>query len=143
MAEALAGIVCGYGLALIATPAAAIAMVRARNSSPLIERLMPQGSSLLAVSMILHFFAFVTFTAIGMLLGLLLAGIEDSNPAGGLGSPNGIFTGFIIATTVIAVAPITIYAAQQRMPMIAAGLLFAGVFGWMMPYLSLWGPGQS
>ena len=136
MAEALAGFVCGYGLALVATPLAAIALLRARVTSPYLRSVLPEGTSLIAVSVILHTFIFLTFTAIGVLLGLLLAGLDGRNPEGGLGSPNRAFTAFIIATAAIAVVPLALFASRQRLPLLGGGLLFAGVFGWLMPYLA-------
>ena len=141
MAETLAGIISGYGLALVATPLAAIALLRARVTSPHLRQVLPEGTSLIAVSVILHTFIFLTFTALGLLLGLLLAGLEGRSPEGGLGSPNRAFTAFIIATAVIAVAPLALFASRQRLPLLGGGLLFAGVFGWLMPYLAQWGPG--
>ena len=143
MAEALAGFVCGYGLALVATPLAAIALLRARVSSLYLRSVLPEGTSLIAVSVILHTFIFLTFTALGVLLGLLLAGLDGRNPEGGLGSPNRAFTAFIIATAAIAVGPLALFASRQRLPLLGGGLLFAGVFGWLMPYLALWGPAGS
>ena len=143
MAEALAGLLCGYGLALIVTPAATIALVRARRSSPLLRQVMPQGTSLIAVSVILHGFALLTLTALGMLLGLLLAGLEDARPAGGLGSPNRAFTAFVRLSGAIAVGPLAFLVPRLRLPLLAAGLLFVGLFGWLMPYLSLWGPDRG
>ena len=140
MAEALAGFVCGYGLALVATPLAAIALLRARVSSLYLRSVLPEGTSRIAVSVILHTFIFLTFTALGVLLGLLLAGLDGRNPEGGLGSPNRAFTAFIIATAAIAVGPLALFASRQRLPLLGGGLLFAGVFGWLMPYLALWGP---
>ncbi len=140
MAEVFAGFVSGYGLALVITPVAAVALVRARLSSPLLRQVMPQGTSLVAVSVILHTFAFLVLTALGLLLGVLLGGLEDRSPAGGLGSPNRVFTGFILAATAIAVGPLALFVPGLRRPLLAAGLLFAGIFGWLMPYLALWGP---
>lgn len=139
MAEVFAGFVCGYGLALLATPIVAIALVRARVSSPLVARVFPEGTSLTAVSILLHMFSFLLFTALGMLLGLLLSGLEGRSPEGGLGSPNRAFTAFVIAAAAIAVVPPAIVLARLRLPLLACGLLFAGVFGWLMPYLSLLG----
>lgn len=143
MAEVFAGFICGYALAIIATPVATIALVRARTTSEQLERLVPPGTSLIAVSVIFHGFAVFALTALGLLLGLLLLGIEDGNPEGGIGSPNRVFTAFIIATSVIAVAPLALFSRRRRVPLLAGGLLFAGLFGWLMPYLALWGPGQG
>ena len=143
MAEVFAGFVCGYGLALLATPVAAVALLRARVASPLVRQMLPEGTSLIALSIILHTFAFLTLTALGILLGILLGGLENRSPAGGLGSPNRAFTGFILAATAIAVVPLALAAPRWRLPLLTGGLLFAGVFGWLMPYLSLWGPDEG
>ena len=140
MAEVLAGIVCGYALALTVTPIVAVALLRARVNSPLLAKVLPEGTSFVAISVIIHGFAFMALTALGMLLGLLLSGLEERSPAGGLGSPNGAFTAFILASAVIAVVPLAVFAPRLRRALVAGGLLFAGLFGWLMPYLSLWGP---
>ena len=137
MGEALSGFVCGYAFALLATPIIAIALLRARVSSELVQRIMPEGTSLIAVSIIIHTFALLTLTAIGLLLGILLAGMEDSRPAGGLGSPNQLFTAFVIAAAAIAVLPLAIVVPRWRPSLLAGGLIFVATFGWLMPYLSL------
>ena len=140
MAEVLAGFVCGFGLSLAVTPVAAVALVRARVSSPLLRQVVPEGTSLVAISIILHGFALLTLTALGILLGLLLLGLESTTPAGGLGSPNGAFTGFVLITSAIAFGPPALLFRAHRPPLLAGGLLFAGLFGWLLPYLSLLGP---
>jgi hypothetical protein len=139
MAEIFAGLVCGYALALIATPVAAVALVRARVSSPAVARMMPEGTPLAALSIVLHMFAFLGFTAAGMLLGLLLNGIESNSPDGGLGSPNRVFTIVVIAIAAIAVLPMAALLPRVRRPLLASGALFAGVFGWLMPWLATLG----
>jgi hypothetical protein len=138
--EVLAGFVCGFGVALAVTPIAAVALVRARVTSPLLQQVVPQGTSLIAVSVILHTFAFLLFTALGMLLGLLLNGLEERSPAGGLGSPNQSFTAFILIATAIAIAPFVAIAPRWRAALLASALLFAGVFAWLVPYLATWAP---
>ncbi len=133
----MAGLVCGYALALLATPAVAVAMLRARLSSDLVRRLVPEGTSLIAVSIIIHVFALLSFSAIGILFGIVLSAMEDKRPAGRLGSPNEVFTAFIIATAAIAVTPIGIVVPRWRLPLLVCGLVFVATFGWAMPYLSL------
>ena len=137
MDEVLAGFVCGYALALAATPLVALALLRARVSSATVQRLIPEGASLVAVSIIIHTFALLAMTAIGILLGIVLSSMEDSRPAGGLGSPNQLFTAFVIVTGSIAVLPLAIAAPRRRLALLAGGLIFVATFGWAMPYLSL------
>lgn len=136
----MAGFVCGYALALIATPAVAIAMVRARAGSATVEQVMPSGTPIVAVTVLIHTFAFIVLTAVGLLLGLLLFGLEDGRPGGGLGSPNWLFTAIILAITAIAFVPPAALVERWRAPLLASALLFAACFGWAMPYLSLLGP---
>ncbi len=143
MAETFAGIVCGYALALLVTPFAALALVRMRAESEWLQRVLPPDTPLLAWSFIMHTFWLMLFTAIGMVLGLLLYGLEDSRPAGGLGSPNAAFTIVVIATAAIAVTPIALAVSRWRTPLLASGLVFALTFGWALPYLSLLGPNQD
>lgn len=140
MAEVFAGFLCGYALALIATPVAAITIVRARATSDFVRRAAPEGTNIVALSIILHGFAMISLTALGLLLGLLLYDLEDRQPDGGLGSPNLVFTAFVLASSAIAVVPLAVALPKQRPALLAAGLLFAGGFGWGMPYLALLGP---
>jgi len=140
MAEAFAGFLCGYALSIVATPVLALALVRGRVSSPFIQRAMPEGTNVAALSVVLHVFLLLMLTAIGMLLGLLLYGLENNRPDGGLGSPNRVFTIVILAITAIAVLPLAVVLPRQRLALFAAGAVFAMTFGWLMPYLSLLGP---
>ena len=140
VAEIFSGIVCGYALALIATPLAAVAMIRARVRSEWLRRILPEETPLLAWSLLLHAVWFFVFTAIGMVLGMLLYGVERRHPDGGFGSPNAIFTVIVIATCAIAVLPLAIVLPRWRTPLLATALVFTVTFGWIMPYLSLLGP---
>lgn len=136
MAEAFAGFVCGYALALVLAPVAAIALVRARVGSAWLGRVLPEGTSLVALSVVLHLFGLLTLTALGLVLGLALAGLEERSPEGGLGSPNAAFTALVLIIAAIAVLPLTLAVRRARGVLLAAGLVFAATFGWIMPYLA-------
>jgi hypothetical protein len=140
MAEAFAGFLCGYALSIIATPLFAILLVRGRMSSPFIQRAMPQGTNIAALSIVLHVFLLLVLTAAGMLLGLLLWGLENNRPEGGLGSTNRVYVIVVLAIAAIAVLPLAIVAPRQRVALVAVGAVFAITFGWIMPYLALLGP---
>lgn len=136
MPEVFAGIVCGYAVALALTPVGALAIVRARVTNPLFDQSRQEGARLVVTSMSLHVLAFVVFSAIGLVLGLLLHGIESNRPDGGLGSPNRVFTLLVLAIAAIAVLPLAAVAPRLRAPLLVAGVLFAGIFGWAMPHLA-------
>jgi uncharacterized membrane protein YedE/YeeE len=139
VAEVFSGIICGYALALIATPVAAVAMIRTRVNSEWLRRLVPEETPLLAWSLVLHMFWLYALTGMGMVLGMMLYGLEDRHPDSGLGSPNAVFTLLVIAMAAIAVLPMAAVVRRWRAPLIASGLVFAVTFGWIMPYLSLLG----
>jgi hypothetical protein len=143
MAEVLAGLVCGYALALVSTPLIALALLRLRSSVALIGRVLPREVPLAAVAVVIHGFAFLTWTAIGIVLGLLLSGIEDRVPEGGLASPNGLFTFIVLVWTVMAAAPIMILLRRLRPYAAVMAVVFVALFGWLMPYLAEWSPINS
>jgi hypothetical protein len=138
MAEVLAGFVCGYIVALAAAPAGAIAAIRSR--SPRVRAIVPPRTSVVALSVVLHGFAFLMFTAVGMLLGALLAALEEQAPEGGLGSPNLVFTALILACVAITIVPIAVAVPPIRRLALALGLGLIGLFGYLMPYLAAWSP---
>src|SRR6266542_1094635 len=134
MAEVFAGFVAGYALALLSTPLVAIAIVRMRARSPVLARLFPQGMSATPLAVILHGALFLFWTALGIVLGLLLLAMRDSGAA--LGSLNGAFTLFVVGLTLAVIAPIAIMLRPVRLAALLTGLTVVLVFGWLMPYLA-------
>jgi hypothetical protein len=139
----MAGFICGYALALAATPLLALALVRARATNTTVQGVVPEATPMFAVAMLLHTGAFLVFTAIGLVLGILLSALEENAPAGGLGSPNRVFTLLVLATVAIAVLPMAAVLPGRRRELIGGGLIVAGLFGWFMPYLASWAPADD
>ena len=138
VAQVFAGFVVGFGLSLLVAPAAAIGLVRSNGTTGLAQRVAPPGTNLIALSMVLHVAAVIVLTAIGMLLGMLLGGLEDRRPDGGVGSPNLAFTLIVVTLTGVAVIPLLIVPAARRLVVIAA-VVFVVAFGWAMPWLATLG----
>jgi hypothetical protein len=135
MAEVFAGFVIGYALSLVLSPAAAIALVRSNNRTGFAQRVAPPGTNVVALAVVLHLAAVLVFTALGMVLGMALGGIEDRRPAGGLGSPNAIYTTMVIALACSLFVPLLLLR-PLRSAVIAAALTFAALFGWALPWLA-------
>jgi hypothetical protein len=135
VAEVFAGFVVGYALALALTPLAAIAVVRSNDRSGFAQRVAPPGTSVIALSVVIHFAAIIMLTAVGLVLGMALAGIDARRPDGGIGSPNLVYTLMVLALTAVAVIP-AMAAAPVRRPAIIAGVVFAAAFGWGLPWLA-------
>jgi hypothetical protein len=138
VAEVFAGFVIGYALSLVVAPLAAWAVVSSNDRSGVAQRLAPPGTNFVALSVVLHFAAMLMLTAIGLVLGMALGGIEDRRPAGGLGSPNVAYTLIVVALTAVLVIPAIAVPAVRRLA-IAGAAIFLVLFGWAMPWLAMAG----
>ena len=135
MAEVFAGFVVGFALSIAVAPLGAILLVRSNDRTGIAQRIAPEGTSIAALSMVVHFAAFLVLTMLGLVLGIMLAGIEARRPAGGIGSPNVVYTLLILAlTAVIAIPPMAV-PGLRRYACVGA-ITFAIAFGWAMPWLA-------
>jgi hypothetical protein len=135
VAEVFAGFVIGFAIALIASPIAAWAIVSSNDRSGFAQRLAPPGTSVIALSVVLNLASVLMFTALGMVLGAALAGVEDRRPDGGIGSPNLAYTLIVVSLAAVVAIPMLALPMLRR-PAIAGALLFAALFGWAMPWLA-------
>ncbi len=135
MAAVFAGFVIGYAIALFIAPAVAIAIVRTNDRSGLAQQIAPPGTNVIALAVVVHFAAIIVFTALGLVLGMALAGISDRRPDGGIGSPNLIYTLLVVALTATIVIPMMAVPLLRRFA-IGTAIVFAALFGWAMPWLA-------
>jgi len=135
VAEVFAGFVVGFTLSLLAAPISAIALVRSNNRTGIAQRVAPEGTSVVALSVVLHFAAMIVLTGVGLVLGMALSGIDARRPDGGLGSPNLVYTLLVVALTAVIVIPAFAVPAARRYA-VMGGTVFALAFGWAMPWLA-------
>jgi len=140
MAETFSGFLIGFVLALLSAPAAALWAVRTAVSSVTFRRLVPPGTNPIALTVVIFSFGFLLFTGVGLVFGMVLFALNQRHPESGLGSPNGAFTLFVLMVTAIAVVPLALAWPAARRYLLASGLLLAGLFGWLLPYLASWAP---
>jgi len=136
MAEVFAGFVCGYAVALIFTPVVALTIIRARSRVPYLAKAIAPNISAVALTVPISLFAFLIWTAIGMVLGLLYRGAEQNIPQGGLGSPNLLYTALVVSFGASALMLIALGLRRLPWPVLVIGVAFVGGFGWAMPYLA-------
>lgn len=139
MADVFAGFIVGYTLALLAAPAGAIALVRSNDRTGFAQRIAPPGTSVVALSVIVHVAAVIVLTALGLVFGMALHGIDARRPAGGIGSPNLVYTSMVLAIAAAVVIPMLALPAVRRYA-ILAGIVFAVAFGWALPWLATLAP---
>jgi len=136
MAEVFAGFVCGYAIALLFTPLVALTIINARSRVPFLAKAIAPNISAVALTVPISLFAFLIWTAIGMVLGLLYRGAEQNIPQGGLGSPNLLYTALVLSFGVSALIIIALGLRRLPWQVLVIGVAFVGGFGWAMPYLA-------
>jgi hypothetical protein len=136
VAQVFAGFITGYAFALVLSPLIAYRLLRARTPGGWLERLMPQGTPVLAVAMVVHGALFIVWTGAGILLGLLLYGLRDQGE--GAGSANLTYTLAVVVLTAVAVLPVAAFSFRLRPWALLGGLVAVALFGWLMPYLAEW-----
>lgn len=136
MREVLAGLIVGYGLAVFLSPLAAVTLLRASRVHPAVRRAVPERTNPIALTMVVHFFGLYLLTALGIVLGLALKGIEDRRPEGGLGSPNAVYTAMVMGLALILALPVVVAVPRGRSAAAGVALLLAALFGWLVPWVA-------
>jgi len=136
MEEVFAGFVSGYIMALIFTGLAALMIVQARSRIPYLVKAIAPNISVVALAIPISLIAFLVWTAIGMLVGLLYRYTLEEAPGGGLGSPNLLYTLLIISFAGLSLTAVV--TAFRRLPwqLAVMGLSFIALFGWILPRLA-------
>jgi len=136
MAEVFSGFVLGYAMSMVFSAIAAVMVVDARSRVPYLAKAIAPNINPVMLAVPISLLAFLIWTMVGMVLGLLYRSARDHLPGAGLGSPNWPFTLGVLLFTLAGLA--VILYAWQRLPWQATflALLFAGLFGWAMPYMA-------
>lgn len=136
MEEVFAGFVSGYIMALIFTGLAALMIVQARSRIPYLVKAIAPNISVVALAIPISLIAFLVWTAIGMLVGLLYRYTLEEAPGGGLGSPNLLYTLLIISFAGLSLTAVV--TAFRRLPwqLAVMALSFIALFGWVLPRLA-------
>lgn len=136
MAEVFAGFVIGYAYSLLFTAFASLMLIGARNRVPYLAKAIAPNINAVMLAIPVSIVAFLGWTLVGLILGLLYRGASDNLAGGGLGSPNWPFTlGVLLAGLLF--LTIVLYA-WRRLPwqVLALTAAFVALFGWAMPYLA-------
>ena len=136
MGEVYSGFIVGYAIALLSTPVLAITLFKMRAGNGVLARLLPEGTSAIGLCVILHTGLIFFWTAVGILLGLILLAMDGKGAA--LGSPNAPFTLFVFGTILAVAAPLILLIRSTRPLMIGCAISAVLAFGWLMPYLAKW-----
>lgn len=136
MAEVFSGFVVGYAFSLLFTAVAAVMVIEARSRVPYLAKAIAPNISAVQLAVPISLLAFLAWTLVGLLLGLLYRAARLNLAGAGLGSPNWPFT-LAVLLAVGAFLAVVLYA-WRWVPwrVLLTALAFAGMFAWGMPHLA-------
>jgi len=126
----------GYAYSLVFTAFAAVMLIGARSRVPYLAKAIAPNINAVMLAVPVSILAFLGWTLVGLILGLLYRGAADNLQGGGLGSPNWPFTLGVLLAGFAFLA--VVFYAWRRVSWQALTLTatFVGLFGWAMPYLA-------
>ncbi len=129
----LAGLVAGAAASFATTAIALTALVR--------DPRWRQRTQNLRVPLPLMGVVFVNglmlaWTALGLLLGAAYLRAESAHPAGGLGSPNRLFTLLVAGAVAVLLLGVVYVRGRLTAPMWGTALVALAAFGWLLPGLA-------
>lgn len=135
-AALLAGFVAGAGAALASTVVALRALMRSetwRRRTGTQRLPLPLLGAVAANGLLL------AWTASGLLLGAAYLRAESARPAGGLGSPNQLFTLAVLAAAGSLLGFAAIARGRITAAMVQTAAIAVLAFGWVLPLLAATG----
>jgi hypothetical protein len=131
-----AGFTAGYLMAIVFTWLGAVMLTHARVHFAFLSQGLAGNLSWVALAVPISIFAFLAWTAVGMILGLLYQGAETEFPESGLGSPNRLFTLVIVLFAAMNLVMVQIPLRRLYWPVIVFAFAFVVSFGWIMPHIA-------
>jgi hypothetical protein len=137
MAEVFAGFTCGFFLSLLTAPVAAVTLLRLRVTNPLLARFIPEGSNVIALTVVMQLGLVFFWTGLGGILGLLLLamdGLGESAP----GLKNLPYTLLVLSVVLAFAGPLTLLLSAWWRQIVVAAIAGFLIFGALMPYMADW-----
>jgi len=140
--DILAGLVCGLAMGTVSLVAGIFILFSSHDIYERLGRRLPQGISPTVIMLALLFAVPPTWGVFGAIAGALYNTAMESNSGSGLGSSNLVFTMAILIISALAMLPALALLLLKRRKwgflLLVMNLVFAGIFGWLLPLLANW-----
>jgi hypothetical protein len=136
--DILAGIVCGLLMGSVYLGVLVYIFFTSRDIYDRLAKRLPQGVPPVLIMLSLVVGVPPAWALVGIIAGVLYNLAVNAFPGSGLGSSNAIFTIAIIGLTALFMLPALFLIVKRKKwgwPLLAINLLFAGIFGWILPLL--------
>ena len=139
--DILAGTICGLFMGTVSLGAMILIFLSHRDIYDRLARWLPKGITPGIIMLSLVIVSPIIWGIWGAIAGLLYNVILDLSPSTGLGSSNFTFTLAILCLTAILMLTTLLLILTRRKwgwLFLVVNLIFAGVFGWLLPLLANW-----
>jgi hypothetical protein len=139
--DILAGLICGLIMGSVFLGALIYIFLTNRDLYDSLAKRLPQGVPPTLVMLSLVVGLPPAWAIFGVIAGALYNLAVDASPGAGLGSSSSIFTLAIICLTVLLMLPAVFLIIRRKKPgwlFFTTNLIFAGLFGWLLPLLANW-----
>jgi len=136
--DVLAGVVAGLVMAGVFLAAAVFFLFTHRDTYDRLAKRLPRGLSPTALLLVILFGLPPVWGLAGAVGGLLYHLADSSHPGKGLASPNFWFTLAVLCLAALAVLVMLVVRRRPDPFGLAIAVAFAGIFGWLLPFLATW-----
>jgi hypothetical protein len=139
--DVLAGLICGLLMGSVYLVALIYIFFTNRDLYDRLGKRLPQGIPPVLIMLSVVVGLPPAWCIVGVIAGALYNIAINASPGSGLGSSNSIFTVAIIGLTALLMLPALFLIIKRRKwgwPFFAINLIFAGIFGWVLPLLANW-----
>mgnify|MGYP006269640189 CR=1 FL=1 len=139
--DILAGLACGLIMGSVFLGVLIYIFLTNRDLYDRLAKRLPQGISPTLVLLSLIIGLPPAWCIFGLIAGSLYNLALNTSPGAGLGSSSSTFTLAIIVLTVLLMLPAFYFVIRRKKPgwlLLLTILIFAGLFGWLLPLLAHW-----
>jgi len=139
--DVLSGLICGLLMGSVFLGALIYLFLTNRDLYDRLAKRLPQGIPPTLVMLSLVVGVPPAWAIFGAIAGALYHMAVDASPGAGLGSSSSIFTLAILCLTVLLMLPALFLIIRRKKLgwlFFTINLMFAGIFGWLLPLLAHW-----
>ena len=139
--DVVAGIICGLLMGSVSLGALIYIFLTNRDLYDRLAKRLPAGIPPTLVMLSLVVGVPPAWAIFGAIAGALYHMAADASPGAGLGSSNSIFTVAILCLTALLMLPALFLIIKRKKLgwlFFTINLMFAGIFGWLLPLLAHW-----
>jgi LPXTG-motif cell wall-anchored protein len=139
--DVVAGLICGLLMGSVSLGALIYIFLTNRDLYDRLAKRLPAGIPPTLVMLSLVVGVPPAWAIFGAIAGALYHMAIDASPGAGLGSSNSIFTVAILCLTVLLMLPALFLIIKRKKLgwlFFTINLMFAGIFGWLLPLLAHW-----